>query len=94
MGHRLDVASGKNEFDRRLGNFRVQIKLDDEDEHVATITASILAPRSLPEHLRSPAILSAVDISTPAPDALRLAVSILRAAQEAGLTLPAGLSIR
>jgi hypothetical protein len=94
MGHRLDVASGKNEFDRRLGNFRVQIKLDDEDEHVATITASILAPRSLSKHLRSPAILSAVDISTPAPDALRLAVSILRAAQEAGLTLPAGLSIR
>ena len=45
MGHRLDVASGKNEFDRRLGNFRVQIKLDDEGEHVATITASILAPR-------------------------------------------------
>ena len=33
MGHRLDVASGKNEFDRRLGNFRVQIKLDDEGSH-------------------------------------------------------------
>ena len=64
MGHRLGVASGKNEFDRRLGNFRVQIKLD-EGEHVATITASILAPRSLSEHLRSPAILSAVGISTP-----------------------------
>jgi hypothetical protein len=93
MGHRLDVASGKNEFDRRLGNFRVQIKLDDEGEHVATITASILAPRSLSERLRAPAILSAVDISTPAPDALRLAVSILRAAQDAGLTLPAGLSV-
>jgi hypothetical protein len=44
MGHRLDIASGKNEFDRRLGNFRVQIKLDDEGEHVAAITASILAP--------------------------------------------------
>ena len=46
MGHRLDIASGKNEFDRRLGNFRVQIKLDEEGEHVATITASILAPRT------------------------------------------------
>jgi hypothetical protein len=91
MGHRLGVASGKNEFDRRLGNFRVQIKLD-EGEHVATITASILAPRSLSEHLRSPAILSAVGISTPAPDALRLAISILRAAQEAGLRLPTGPS--
>jgi hypothetical protein len=33
MGHRLDVASGKNQFDRRLGNFRVQIKLDDEGSH-------------------------------------------------------------
>ena len=94
MGHRLDIASGKNEFDRRLGNFRVQIKLDDEGEHVATITASILAPRSLSEHLRSSDIPSTVDISTPAPDALRLAVSILRAAQNAGFTLPADLSVR
>jgi hypothetical protein len=93
MGHRLDIASGKNEFDRRLGNFRVQIKLDDEGERVATITASILAPRSLSEHLRSGGIPSTVDISTPAADALRLAVSILRAAQDAGLTLPAGLSV-
>lgn len=91
-GHRLDIASGKNEFDRRLGNFRVQIKLDDEGERVATITASILAPRSLSEHLRSGGIPSTVDIST-AADALRLAVSILRAAQDAGLTLPAGLSV-
>jgi hypothetical protein len=40
MGHRLDIASGKNEFDRRLGNFRVQIKLDDEGEHVAAITTA------------------------------------------------------
>ena len=47
MGHRLDIASGKNEFDRRLGNFRVQIKLDDEGEHVAAITASILERRTL-----------------------------------------------
>jgi hypothetical protein len=93
VGHRLDIASGKNEFDRRLGNFRVQIKLDDEGERVATITASILAPRSLSEHLRSGGIPSTVDISTPAADALRLAVSILRAAQDAGLTLPAGLSV-
>jgi hypothetical protein len=87
MGHRLDVASGKNEFDRRLGNFRVQIKLDDEGEHVAAVTASILAPRHLSEHRRSCGIPSTVDIFTPAPDALRLAVSILRAAQDAGLTL-------
>jgi hypothetical protein len=94
MGHRLDVASGKNQFDRRLGNFLVQIKLDDEGERVATITASILAPRSLSEHLRSSGIPSTLDISTPAPDALRLAVSILRAAQDAGLTLPAGLSVQ
>jgi hypothetical protein len=93
VGHGLDIASGKNEFDRRLGNFRVQIKLDDEGERVATITASILAPRSLSEHLRSGGIPSTVDISTPAADALRLAVSILRAAQDAGLTLPAGLSV-
>jgi hypothetical protein len=93
MGHRLDIVSGKNEFDRRLGNFRVQIKLDDEGERGATITASILAPRSLSEHLRSGGIPSTVDISTPAADALRLAVSILRAAQDAGLTLPAGLSV-
>jgi hypothetical protein len=93
MGHRLDIASGKNEFDRRLGNFRVQIKLDDEGKRVATITASILAPRSLSEHLRSGGIPSTVDISTPAADALRLAVSILRAAQDAGLTLPGGLSV-
>jgi hypothetical protein len=84
MGHRLDIAAGKNEFDRRLGNFRVQIKFDDEGEHVATITASLLAPRSLSEHLRSTVRRhpSTVDISTPAPDALRLAISILRAAKE------------
>jgi hypothetical protein len=93
VGHRLDIASGKNEFDRRLGNFRVQIKRDEEGEHVASITASILAPGHLSEHQRSSGIPSTVDISTPAPDALRLAVSILRAAQDAGLTLPAGLSV-
>jgi hypothetical protein len=62
MGHRLDIASGKNEFDRRLGNFRVQIKLDDEGEQVAAITASILAPRHLSEHQRSSGIPSTVDI--------------------------------
>jgi hypothetical protein len=93
MGHRLDIASGKNEFDRRLGNFRVQIKLDDEGEHIATINANVLAPRSLSEYLRSRGMLSTVDFSAPAPDALRLAVSILRAAQNAGLALPAGLSV-
>jgi hypothetical protein len=89
MSHRLDIASGKNEFDRRLGNFRVQIKLDDEGEHVAAITASILAARHLSEHQQSSGIPSTVDISTPAPDALRLPVSILRTAQSAGLQLPA-----
>ena len=94
MGHRLDIASGKNEFNRRLGNFRVQIKLDDEGERVATITASILAAPSLSEHLRSSGIPSTVDFSTPTPDALRLAVSTLRAAQSAGLTLPTDLSVQ
>jgi hypothetical protein len=94
MGHRLDIASGKNEFDRRLGNFRVQIKRDEEGEHVASITASILSPRHLSEHQRSSGIPSTVDISTPAPDALRLAVSILRAARSAGLHLPADFSVQ
>lgn len=94
MGHRLDTASGKNEFDRRLGNFRVQIKRGDEGDHIATITASILAPWRLSEHERSSGIPSTVDFSTPAPDALRLAVSVLRAAQSAGLQLPGDLSVR
>jgi hypothetical protein len=94
MGHRLDIVSGKNEFDRRLGNFRVQMKRGDEGEDIARITASILAPWRLSEHERSSGIPSTVDISTPAPDALRLAVSILRAAQNAGFTLPADLSVR
>jgi len=93
MTHRLDVASGKNEFDRRLGSFRVQIQLDDEDEPVATITANILAPRHLSEHQRCDGMISSVDISTPAPDALRLAVYILRAAKSAGLPLPSEVSI-
>ena len=93
MGHRLDIASGKNEFDRRLGNFRGQIKLDDEGEHVAAITASILAPRHLSEQ-RSSGIPSTVDISIPAPDALRLAVSILKAARSAGIQLPADFSLQ
>ena len=53
MAHRLAVASGRNEFDRRLGNFRVQIQRDDEGEPVAMITANILAPRHLSEHQRS-----------------------------------------
>ena len=44
MAHRLDIVSGRNEFDRRLGNFRVQIQRDDEGEPVAMITANILAP--------------------------------------------------
>ena len=88
MAHRLDIASGRNEFDRRLGNFRVQIQRDDEGEPVAMITANILAPRHLSEHQRSSGIITTVDISTPAPDALRLAVFILRAAKSAGLSLP------
>jgi hypothetical protein len=85
----LDIASGKNEFDRR-----VQIKLADEGEHVAAITASILAPRHLSEHQRSSGIPSTVDISIPAPDALRLAVSILKAARGAGIQLPADFSVQ
>ena len=88
MAHRLDIASGRNEFERRLGNFRVQIQRDDEGEPVAMITANILAPRHLSEHQRSNGIITTVDISTPAPDALRLAVFILRAAKSAGLPLP------
>jgi hypothetical protein len=88
MAHRLDIASGRNEFDRRLGNFRVQIQQDDEGEPIAMITANILAPRRLSEHQRSSGSITTVDISTPAPDALRLAVFILRAAKSAGLPLP------
>jgi hypothetical protein len=80
IGHKLDIASGKNEFDRRLGNFRVQIKVDDEGEHVVAITASILAPRHLSEHQRSSGIPSTVDISALAPDALRLAVRTISVA--------------
>jgi len=91
MAHRLDIASGRNEFDRQLGNFRVQIQRDDEGEPVATITANIL-PRHLSEHQRSSGIISTVDISTPAPDALRLAVFILREAKRAGLPLPSEVS--
>jgi hypothetical protein len=91
--HRLDTASGRNEFDRQLGNFRVQIQRDDEGEPVATITANILAPRHLSEHQRSSGIMSTVDISTPAPDALRLAIFILREAKRAGLPLPSQVSI-
>jgi hypothetical protein len=74
MGRRLDIASGKNEFDRQLGNFRVQIQRDHEGEPVATITANILGSptpfgtRTVQRHY------STVDISTPAPEALRLAV--------------------
>jgi hypothetical protein len=94
MGHRLDIASGKNEFDRRLGNFRVQIKVDDEGEQVVAITASIRVPRHLSEHQRSSGIPSTVDISALAPDALRLAVSILKAARSAGLRLPGDFSVQ
>ena len=88
MVHRLDIVSGRNEFDRRLGNFRVQIQRDDDGEPVAMISANILAPRHLSERQRSNGIINTVDISTPAPDALRLAVFILRAAKSAGLSLP------
>jgi hypothetical protein len=41
MGHRLDIASGKNEFDRRLGNFRVQIKRGDEGDRKANLTSAV-----------------------------------------------------
>ena len=92
MAHRLDIASGRNEFDRRLGNFRVQIQRDDEGEPIATITANILAPRHLSEHQRTSGIISTVDISTPGPDALGLAVFILREAKRAGLPLPSEAS--
>jgi hypothetical protein len=64
------------------------IQRDDEGEPVAMITANILAPRHLSEHQQSNGIISTVDISTPAPDALRLAIFILRAAKSAGLPLP------
>ena len=67
MAHRLDIVSGRNEFDRRLGNFRVQFQRDDDGEPVATITANILAPGHLSEHQRSNGIITTVDISTPAP---------------------------
>ena len=60
MAHRLDIASGRNEFNRRLGNVRVQIERDDEDEPVATITANFLAPRHLSEHQRSSGIVTTV----------------------------------
>jgi hypothetical protein len=79
---------------RDAPHFRVQIKRDEDGEHVAAITASILAPRHLSEHQRSSGIPSTVDISTPAPDALRLAVSILKAARSAGLHLPADFSVQ
>ena len=91
MGHRLDIASGKNEFDRRLGNFRVQIKLDDEGEHVAAITASILAPRHLSEHQRYSIHGGHFD---PRARCIALAVSILKAARSAGLRLPAEFSVQ
>jgi hypothetical protein len=94
MAHRLDIASGRNAFDRQLGNFRVEIQRDEEGEPVATITANILAPRHLSEHQRSSGILTTVDISTPAPDALRLAVFILREARHVGLPLPSEVTIR
>ena len=90
--------SRRHQSVRRTTEKRLDVRLDRTGQafdggRVATITASILAPRSLSEHLRSGGIPSTVDISTPAADALRLAVSILRAAQDAGLTLPAGLSV-
>jgi hypothetical protein len=93
MAHRLDIAAGKNEFDRQLGNFRVQIRRDDEGEPIAKITANVLAPRRLSEHQRANSIITSVDMSAPAPDALRLAVLILREAKRMGLSLPSGISI-
>lgn len=94
MAHRLDIVSGKNEFDRRLGNFRVQFRRDNEGETVANITANILAPHHLSEHQRSNSVITTLDMFTPAPDALRLAVFILREARDAGLQLPAEVSVR
>jgi len=66
MEHRLDIKSGKNEFDRQLRNFRVHVHRDDEGENVAVITASVMALRHLSEHQRSSGIPTTIDISSPA----------------------------
>jgi hypothetical protein len=41
MEHRLDIKSGKNEFDRQLRNFRVHVHRDDEGENVAVIRRAL-----------------------------------------------------
>ena len=95
MSHgQISLVSGRNYFDRRLGNFRVQIQPDDEGLPEAKLTASVLAPPHLTERERSSGIPSTVDISTPFPEALKLAAEILRAAKGAGITLPKGIVLR
>jgi hypothetical protein len=92
MPHRLDTAVGRNAFDRRLGNFRVQIQPDAEGEFAATMVANLLAPGRLADHEPSSGLISTVEFSIPAPDALRLAVFILREARRLGLAIPAEVS--
>ena len=95
MGYgQISLVSGRNYFDRRLGNFRVQIQPDDEGLREARLTASVLAPPHLTERERSSGIPSTVDISTPFPEALKLAAEILRLAKGAGIPLPKGIALR
>jgi hypothetical protein len=81
-------------YGRRLGSFRVQIQPDDEGLPEAKLTASVLAPPHLTEHERSNGIPSTVELSTSIPDALKLAVDILRLAKGAGIPLPQGVVLR
>jgi hypothetical protein len=90
----ISLVSGRNYFDRRLGNFHVQIQRDDEGLPEAKLTASVLAPPHLTERERSSGIPSTVDISTPFPEALKLASEILHAAKGAGISLPQGVVLR
>ena len=90
----ISLVSGRNYFDRRLGNFQIQIRRDDEDLPEAKLTATVLAPLHLTERERSSGIPSTVELSTPFPDALKLATDILRLAQGAGIPLPKGIVLR
>ena len=90
----ISLVSGRNYFDQRLGNFRVQIRRDDGDSLEAKLTASVLAPLHLTERERSSGIPSTVELSTPFPEALKLADEILRLANGAGIPLPKGVVLR
>lgn len=94
-GRRIDIASGPNEFDRRLGRFRVDIQVPGLDGPEATITATVLAPPHLNERHRASRIRisTTVEFSTPIQDAIELAVKVLRAARAAGIQLPSGVSL-